>query len=415
MRIILIILITALSNQVTASDSFEEFKKQYLSQKQQFLDVRQTEYQKFRKSYLDEYDKFRASLLKNWATPVQSSTEAEVIYTDDQQTRLILNEADQTLTIETLSDNSGAALTAARLVEDRLAADLMGQIDLSSDSLQQQLATQIPEISPQSIEDSRQQLVQQISEQSEKMMSAVDANARLSEEQKQQRLAEVKQEAEARVEVLDQQLQTARKDPRYKNIRSYQVKLPGNYLYRKISPFIAHYQQAAEESNNDLALLLAISHAESSFNPKAKSHIPAFGLMQIVPNSAGLDVATKILKKDQAPSASELYQPETNILYGSSYLSILSERYLKKIKDPVSRKYCTIAAYNTGAGNVARAFNSDRSRNIGKAVPLINSMSSDEVYIRLISNLPYDETKKYLKKVKKLNDQYLTELESMKL
>ncbi|MCL2916283.1 transglycosylase SLT domain-containing protein [Shewanella corallii] len=415
MRIILIILITALSNQVTASDSFEEFKKQYQSQKQQFLDVRQTEYQKFRKSYLDEYDKFRASLLKNWAIPVQSSTEAEVIYTDDQQTRLILNEADQTLTIETLSDNSGAALTAARLVEDRLAADLMGQIDLSSDVLQQQLATQIPEITPQSIEDSRQQLVQQISEQSEKMMSAVDANARLSEEQKRQRLAEVKQETQARVEVLDQQLQTARKDPRYKNIRSYQVKLPGNYLYRKISPFIGHYQQAAEESNNDLALLLAISHAESSFNPKAKSHIPAFGLMQIVPNSAGLDVATKILKKEQAPSASELYQPETNILYGSSYLSILSERYLKKIEDPVSRKYCTIAAYNTGAGNVARAFNADRSRNIGKAVPLINSMSSDEVYIRLISNLPYDETKKYLKKVKKLNDQYLTELESMKL
>ncbi len=58
-----------------------------------------------------------------------------------------------------------------------------------------------------------------------------------------------------------------------------------------------------------------------------------------------------------------------------------------------------IAAYNTGAGNVARAFNKDRSTNINKAAIVINSMSSQQVYDRLVKNLPYDETKNYYKKV----------------
>jgi membrane-bound lytic murein transglycosylase C len=61
--------------------------------------------------------------------------------------------------------------------------------------------------------------------------------------------------------------------------------------------------------------------------------------------------------------------------------------------------YCVIAAYNTGAGNVARAFNKDRSTSIGKASKVINQMTPQQVYDHLVVNLPYDETKNYLKKV----------------
>jgi len=82
---------------------------------------------------------------------------------------------------------------------------------------------------------------------------------------------------------------------------------------------------------------------------------------------------------------------------GSAYLHILYYRYLKDIKDPTSRLYCTIAAYNTGAGNIAWAFT--KTNNMKKAAPLINKKKPEEVYNKLLKDLKYDEPKHYLKRV----------------
>ena len=102
--------------------------------------------------------------------------------------------------------------------------------------------------------------------------------------------------------------------------------------------------------------------------------------------------------------SSYLYNANNNIKIGSAYLHIVYYRYFKKIKNPQSRLYCTIAAYNTGAGNVAKAFTG--KTNVNLAASIINNMSSKEVYKHLQANLPYDETKKYLKKVSKRVTQY---------
>ena len=80
-------------------------------------------------------------------------------------------------------------------------------------------------------------------------------------------------------------------------------------------------------------------------------------------------------------------------------MHILYYKYLKTIKNKESRLYCAIAAYNTGAGNVAKAFTG--THNIKRASKIINQLTPQEVYAKLIKNLPYDETKKYLKKVSK--------------
>ena len=104
-------------------------------------------------------------------------------------------------------------------------------------------------------------------------------------------------------------------------------------------------------------------------------------------------------KKDGMPSATYLYNGKNNIEMGSAYLYILYYRYLKKIKDPQSRLYCAIAAYNTGAGNIAWAFT--KTHNMNKAAPKINALSSDEVYEKLLKDLKYDEPKHYLKRVTK--------------
>ncbi|WP_407333996.1 transglycosylase SLT domain-containing protein [Enterovibrio sp. 27052020O] len=185
-----------------------------------------------------------------------------------------------------------------------------------------------------------------------------------------------------------------------KKVVSYKVKLPENALKTRASTYQPLVEKESERWEIDAALVMAIMHSESSFRPDAKSHVPAFGLMQVVPNSAGHDVNKLFRKIDSPMSPTDLYVPPINVETGTAYLNILDKRYLKFITNDQARLYCVIAAYNTGAGNVAKAFNKDRSTNIRKAAVVINSMTPDEVYDHLLENLPYDETKNYLRKVK---------------
>lgn len=152
----------------------------------------------------------------------------------------------------------------------------------------------------------------------------------------------------------------------------------------------------------DQALIYAIIEAESSFNPYAISHVPAYGLMQIVPGSAGRDAHRLLYNRDGTPSREYLFVPANNIQMGTAYLSILGERYLVRVRDPQAREYCVIAGYNTGSGNVLKAFAPDRDR----AFAQINRRSSRQVYDHLARHLPYRETRDYLEKVVRLKPKY---------
>ncbi|WP_297812601.1 murein transglycosylase domain-containing protein [uncultured Helicobacter sp.] len=165
----------------------------------------------------------------------------------------------------------------------------------------------------------------------------------------------------------------------------------------------------AKEYKLEQALIFAIIKTESSFNPYAVSHIPAYGLMQVVPASAGRDVYKALNNRDGIPTKEMLFTPKTNIQYGSTYLNILFTRYIKGVKNSLSHEYCVIAAYNTGSGNVLSVFNKDRT----KAVQVINSMTSAEVYRKLRTSLKYEEARNYLHKVtnakKEFQSQSLTQ------
>jgi len=88
---------------------------------------------------------------------------------------------------------------------------------------------------------------------------------------------------------------------------------------------------------------------------------------------------------------------QTETVLGAAYFNILANRYMKSILDPISRNYCAVAAYNTGATDVGRAFISKKS--INKAIPVINSMEAPQVYTRLVEALPFRESRKYVRKV----------------
>ncbi len=191
------------------------------------------------------------------------------------------------------------------------------------------------------------------------------------------------------------------------------IVLPPNSILIKAKRYKEDVFKRAYQFGLTPSLIYAIIHTESAFNPLARSYIPAFGLMQIVPQTAGKDAYKMLYNQPKVLSPDYLYNSHNNILIGSAYLNKLYYHYFKGVKNPLSRLFCVIAAYNTGAGNVACAFNSydkdykgrticKRSRgdyNIQKALGVINSMTSKEVYVYLLKNLRYDETKNYLQRV----------------
>ena len=87
----------------------------------------------------------------------------------------------------------------------------------------------------------------------------------------------------------------------------------------------------------DAALVKAIIHAESTFQPKARSRAGARGLMQLMPRTA---VAYGVTSRD-------LDEPRPNIHAGVRHLRSLLQAFSGDVR-------LAVAAYNAGAGAVRR-------------------------------------------------------------
>lgn len=179
----------------------------------------------------------------------------------------------------------------------------------------------------------------------------------------------------------------------------WKIKIPFVNGYQKT--LIDQQMQTINEMSSrfdvNVSLILAIIEAESSFNPMATSHIPAFGLMQLVPQTAGVDAYRHIYGERKVLSPDYLYDIENNLKLGTAYIDLLQSRYLRGIDDTQNKLYSMIASYNTGVGNLALTVSGEKS--IRGAIPLINKMKANEYYAFLQENLPALETKRYLDKV----------------
>lgn len=116
---------------------------------------------------------------------------------------------------------------------------------------------------------------------------------------------------------------------------------------------------AAKQYGVDAGFIRAIIHAESAFNPLARSRKGAMGLMQLMPGTA----------KDMG--VADTTNPEQNIKGGVKYLAALLQTFK-------GNETLAAAAYNAGAGAVTRH----------GGIP------------------PYEETQTYVKRVKILSDRY---------
>lgn len=160
----------------------------------------------------------------------------------------------------------------------------------------------------------------------------------------------------------------------------------------KYQEYIKRY---AEKYDLAASLMLAIMHTESGFNPYAVSNRQAIGLMQIVPRSAGIEVYSFLKGKRGKPSHETLFNPEKNIHYGAVYLHMLSRNYFGGVTNEASRQMLTIAAYNGGPNAVLRLFATKPDR----AVARINRMSPQAVYRALTVDMPFAETRRYVRLV----------------
>jgi len=139
-------------------------------------------------------------------------------------------------------------------------------------------------------------------------------------------------------------------------------------------PLAYREEVAGVSANNGVpeSLIFAIIRAESSFSPNALSPAGAVGLMQVMPATAAM--VAKGGSRNYTPD--QLTLPGINIRLGVKYLHDLLTLYDGDI-------VLAVAAYNAGSGNVYRW-----RKMIGK-------MSREQ----FIENIPFPETREYVKKV----------------
>ena len=97
-------------------------------------------------------------------------------------------------------------------------------------------------------------------------------------------------------------------------------------------------------------------------------------------------------------------KPVNNIELGCAYLSQIRYHYFENIKDDELAYICSIPAYNTGIGNVSKTLCGKPYTN--PAADVANSMTADELYKKLTSDLKYEEARNYLERVWKYKEKY---------
>ncbi|MGP8308443.1 membrane-bound lytic murein transglycosylase MltC [Vibrio sp. YIC-376] len=186
------------------------------------------------------------------------------------------------------------------------------------------------------------------------------------------------------------------KDVDFKKAYYVEIPMAVDHLLQRSYQYASIVRRASEKYDIPEDLIYAIIKTESSFNPYAVSWANAYGLMQVVPKTAGRDVFSLVKNRSGQPSPEYLFNPENNIDTGTAYFYILKNRYLKEVSHPTSLEYSMISAYNGGTGGVLSTFDSsDRKR----AMSDLNSLQPNQVYWALTKKHPNAEARRYLEKV----------------
>jgi soluble lytic murein transglycosylase len=137
--------------------------------------------------------------------------------------------------------------------------------------------------------------------------------------------------------------------------------------------YASQVQNNADLQQIDPALVFGLMRQESMLDKNAESAVGAKGLMQIMPDT-GKQIARKL--NEPWSNSSSLFNPDTNIRYGTFYYKQLIDRFNGNVA-------LAAAAYNAGPHRV------DKWLPSGQTIP-------SDVWIETI---PFKETRKYVSSV----------------
>lgn len=202
-------------------------------------------------------------------------------------------------------------------------------------------------------------------------------------------------------QLISKQTQQRQIQPNGSLVTQVSIQLDKESLNQRKRAYISLILERAKRWNIEPALIMAIIHTESHFNPMAQSYHPAhgaaYGLMQITLKMIAKDVALFYMSEGQRFNLSELFIPEANVTVGAAYLHILTQGYLKAVTNPHTRRYLTISSYKAGISAIATHFTGTRS--LKQLAQIVNKMSPEQVFASLTTQFPSAETREHLKQV----------------
>lgn len=383
---------------ISAQDSFEDFKKMQHMEFSNYQDAVSKDFEKYKEELKESFKKYKKEAAKVWGEKdaVMPDKKIWVQYRDGMRERNIVDfekgqaKVQLAITSEEAKDKKKLLEKVKKAIETTITTkpDKRSVIEIAKKPDKIQEDKKSDPVLKNQVQDKAGNLV--------------------NEKNVEKFAKELIKEKKLKVENIKGD------DGKNRMVVSVSFPLVPDHLKKRVEKYKKTVLQESKKRSLDPKLILAVMETESAFNPTAKSPIPAFGLMQLVPVSGGRDAYRLVHGKDMAPTDKFLYNPNNNIELGSAYLYILYYRYLDDIKDPASRTWCAIASYNTGVGNLLNSFVGkyssskfkSRSEWNKKGFAKINSMSSEAVYNHLKKNLPYEETRTYVAKVRERMPKY---------
>lgn len=109
---------------------------------------------------------------------------------------------------------------------------------------------------------------------------------------------------------------------------------------------IAYIRAHSETYDFDALMIAAQGYTESRLDQKARSHVGAIGIMQVLPSTA----------RDPAVGIPDISKADANVEAGVKYLRVLRDTYVNDPAiSPRDQTLMAFAAYNAGPGNLRKA------------------------------------------------------------